>query len=61
MRLSEIEKKARSAGIKDTWKFSKRDLVKSIQRAEGNFDCFGSASGGYCDQWTCCWRDDCLK
>lgn len=61
MRLSEIEKKARSLGIKDTWKYSKKDLVKSIQRTERNFDCFGTPSNNYCDQLACCWRQDCLK
>jgi len=60
MRLSEIEKKARSAGITDTWKFSKKDLIKTIQRSEGNFDCFGSARGS-CNQVACCWRPDCVK
>ncbi|MCM8781559.1 MAG: SAP domain-containing protein [Candidatus Omnitrophica bacterium] len=60
MRLSEIEKKARSLGIKDTWKYSKKELIKTIQRKEGNFDCFGTAQG-YCDQWSCMWRSDCLK
>lgn len=60
MRLSEIEKKARSLGIKDTWKYSKKDLVRLIQRSEGNFDCFGTANN-YCDQFICCWREDCLR
>jgi len=60
MRLSEIEKKARSLNIKDTWKFSKKDLIKTIQRTEGNFDCFGSARGS-CVQMACCWRPDCVK
>lgn len=60
MKLVEIEKKARSLGVKDTWKYSKKDLIKTIQRKEGNFDCFGTAKG-YCDQWTCCWRQDCLR
>ncbi|MBU4036869.1 MAG: SAP domain-containing protein [Proteobacteria bacterium] len=60
MRLIEIERKARASGIKDTWKYSRKDLVKAIQRKEGNFDCFGSA-GNYCDQSVCCWRGDCLK
>ncbi len=35
------------------------DLIRSIQRAEGNFDCFGTANG-YCDQWGCRWRTFCL-
>lgn len=61
MRLSEIEKKASSVGIKDTWKFSKKDLIKNIQRAEGNFDCFSTAVSGYCDQGGCCWKTDCIR
>ena len=60
MRLSDIEKKARGLGLKDTWKYSKKDLVRSIQHAEGNFDCFARANS-YCDQMACCWRSDCLK
>lgn len=60
MRLSEIEKKARKLGLKDTWKLPKKDLIKTIQLTEGNFACFGTAVG-YCDQMTCAWRDDCLK
>lgn len=60
MRLSEIEKRARNLGIKDTWKYSKKDLVKTIQRQEGNFDCFGTATN-FCDQVSCCWKSDCLR
>jgi hypothetical protein len=61
MRLSEITKKAKSVGIKDTWKYSKQDLIKSIQRKEGNFDCFGTAASGWCDQNGCCWKVDCIR
>jgi hypothetical protein len=60
MRLVDIEKKARTLGLKDTWKYSKKDLIKTIQHKEGNFDCFGTAAN-FCDQQACCWRDDCLK
>ncbi len=60
MKLSEIEKKARNLGIKNSWSYSKNDLVRSIQKKEGNFDCFGTAVN-YCDQSSCCWREDCLK
>lgn len=60
MRLSEIEKKAKTFGLKDTWKHSKKDLIKSIQRAEGNFDCFGTAKNS-CNQLNCCWRGECLR
>ncbi|MFC1896204.1 hypothetical protein ACFL0Q_06030 [Thermodesulfobacteriota bacterium] len=34
-------------------------LVRSVQRTEGNFDCFGTA-GGHCDQLDCAWRAFCL-
>lgn len=60
MRLSDIEKKARSMGIKDTWKFSRKELIKSIQKSEGNYPCFGTAQSS-CDQTGCSWRNDCLK
>ncbi len=60
MRLAEIERKARTLGIKDTWKYSKKDLVRNIQSAEGNFACFATARVS-CEQMGCCWRGDCLK
>ena len=39
---------------------NKAELVRSIQRAEGNFPCFGTANG-QCDQTDCLWRSDCLS
>jgi len=59
MKMNEVKKKAKKVGIKPG-KMGKTELIKSIQRAEGNFDCFGT-SGDYCDQMGCAWRDDCLK
>lgn len=38
----------------------KADLIRSIQRREGNFDCFKSAMEGICSQLDCIWRKDCL-
>ena len=35
-------------------------LIRSIQRAEGNPDCFRKAQGG-CDQFECTWRKYCLE
>ena len=60
MRISEIEKKARVLKIKDTWKFSKKELIRQIQQKEGNFACFGTAAGN-CSQTACCWISDCIK
>ena len=36
------------------------DFTRAIQRAEGNFDCFGTAADGVCDQDRCLWREDCF-
>jgi hypothetical protein len=61
IKLTEIQKKAKSLKIKDADKYSKRDLIKAIQRKEGNFDCFGTVIMGICDQDTCYWRVECIK
>ena len=60
MRLTEIEKRAKAVGIKDTWKFSRKDLIRIIQQTEGNSVCFGTRKG-VCDQAACCWKEDCLR
>ena len=35
-------------------------LIRSVQRIEGNPDCFGKADGN-CDRLDCAWREYCLK
>lgn len=35
-------------------------IIQSLQRIEGNPDCFGTA-GGSCDHLDCKWRGYCLK
>jgi hypothetical protein len=60
MKAEEIRSIARShqIGIKGS---SKANMIKGIQRHEGNFDCYSSAFSGECDQSGCLWREDCLK
>ena len=36
------------------------NLIRSVQRIEGNPDCFGKADGN-CDRLDCVWREMCLK
>ncbi len=60
MKVQEIRAKARGLKLKNTFGLSKEELIRRIQRAEGNFDCFGTAKA-YCDQFECCFREDCLK
>ena len=59
MNMNEIKMKAKALGIKVMATAKKGDLIRQIQKAEGNFDCFGKAED-YCDQWNCCFREDCL-
>ena len=58
MKMDEVRAKAKLFGIKTSQK-KKADLIRQIQKAEGNFDCFGTAED-YCDQRGCCFREDCL-
>jgi hypothetical protein len=59
MKMQEIRELAKSRGIK-SGKLSKMNLVREIQRIEGNFDCFGTDYQGQCDQAGCLWREDCI-
>lgn len=59
MNMQEIRVIAKNHEIK-TSGLSKADLVKAIQREEGNFDCYATASDGNCDQSECLWRKDCM-
>lgn len=58
MRKTEIAARAKALSI-DPAGLALGDLIRSIQRAEGNFDCFGKAQG-FCDQEGCAWRTHCL-
>jgi len=60
MKMKEIREKAKALGLKKTFGLSKSELIKRIQKTEGNFDCFGTAKG-YCDQFQCCFREDCFR
>lgn len=58
MTVKELQKMAKVLSVK-TVGLRKGELIKQIQKAEGNFDCFGSATD-YCDQMNCLFREDCL-
>jgi hypothetical protein len=60
MKMQEVREKAKALGLKKTFGLSKVELIRQIQRAEGNFDCFGTAQD-FCDQYLCCFREDCLR
>jgi len=56
--VKKLRTMAKDLGV-GTSKLQKAELIKTIQLAEGNFDCFGTAVD-YCDQGDCLSRVDCL-
>lgn len=60
MDMKAIRSTAKSIGVKPG-KLSKTELIRQIQIAEGNFDCYATATSGDCDQADCAWRGDCLS
>jgi len=59
MTIKEIKAIARGKGVR-VGNMKKENIIRAIQRSEGNFECFGTASAGVCDQTNCLWRADCL-
>jgi hypothetical protein len=60
MNMQEIRAKAREQGVKARAGIKKADLIRTIQAAEGNPQCFGAEWRFDCQQMDCCWRKDCL-
>ncbi|MBI5905021.1 MAG: SAP domain-containing protein [Deltaproteobacteria bacterium] len=58
--VKEVRNIARQLGIRST-RMEKAEIIRAIQKAEGNFDCYGTATGEECDQEECLWREDCFK
>ena len=59
MKMQEVRAIAKDLGVNSFGK-SKVELIKEIQRKQGNFDCYGSAAN-YCDQLDCLFRSSCLS
>lgn len=59
MKMQEIRSIAKERGLK-VGKMNKVDLIRTIQRAEGNADCFGTEHVNICSQTNCLWREDCM-
>lgn len=59
MNMKEIREMARQLGVRSI-RMRKADLIRAIQRAEGNFDCYGTATEEECDQEECLWREECF-
>jgi hypothetical protein len=59
MKMQEIRNITKERGLK-VGKMNKVNLIRTIQRAEGNADCFGTEHVKICGQTNCLWREDCL-
>jgi hypothetical protein len=57
--LTQIKDKAKYLGI-NPGTMKKDELIRAIQRAEGNNPCFGTAQG-FCQYTNCCFMSDCVK
>lgn len=57
MNMQQLRDIAKQRGV-TPGKLGKAELVRRLQREEGNFDCFARAYDGYCDQYGCLWRED---
>ena len=58
MGIGKLRKKIKGWGTRAA-RMKKADLIREIQRAEGNFDWFGNATG-ICNQWEHYFKEDSL-
>jgi hypothetical protein len=61
MTIKQVKEIAKEKGIKVGKGMKMENIIRAIQRAEGNFECFGTATAGVCNQINCLWMEDCLK
>lgn len=59
MTVNEIRDRAQILGLTLPARMRKGEMIRSIQREEGNQDCFGAVWRASCPWSDCCWRSDC--
>lgn len=60
MRLQEVKAIAKTKGLR-LGNMKKDNIIRTIQRSEGNTDCFATGKANECGQTNCLWRQDCLN
>ena len=58
MKVQEIKEIAQRMDI-STGKLKKSELIRVIQRKEGNEECFATGRASQCGQESCLWMGDC--
>lgn len=59
MKIQDIREIAKKNGVR-VRKLNKIELIRVIQKAEGNSDCFATPYVRECNQMNCLWREDCM-
>lgn len=59
MKVIQIREKAKALKVKNYSRMRKDDLIRAVQLAEGNTDCFKRIKE--CGQMDCLWRSDCQE
>jgi len=60
MKIQDIRGIAKKMNVK-VGKLNKIELIRTIQKTEGNYDCFATPYVSECNQMNCLWRGDCIK
>jgi hypothetical protein len=60
MKIQKVREIAKKKGVAAE-KMNQTDLIRAIQKAEGNNDCFATTQVRECNQMNCLWREDCMK
>jgi hypothetical protein len=58
MKIQDIKSIAKKKSV-TAGKMNQTDLIRAIQKAEGNNACFATSSVQTCGQMNCMWRTDC--
>ena len=60
MNMQKVKKIAQGMGL-NTHSMKKTEVIRAIQRAENNFDCYGTQRVESCQENECLWKKDCIK
>ena len=60
LNFNETRKMAKEMGI-NSYRLKKPDIIRAIQRAENNIECFGTQRVDDCNEDQCLWRHDCIS
>jgi len=59
MNINQLKERAKELGVKVVSE-SKPELIRAIQKVEGNEACFGRNEDGHCEYSDCCFWSDCI-